>query len=253
MDLLEKLNNAREARVEATKAYRDVCKEFIEKYKERPENMRSVEYFFHKHNAKQVHKNLEPWQIDHLFIEDVELVRKPEFAECGQYVAINPLKSRKTYLGVLIGELAGPAVTYDRETKALSLTSGYGTTAIWVPELNKVVMGYESQSEKIKNPEEITKFVSAEGTFWYEHALKQLKEKQLKNQNDRWMQEPPTEQGWYWHWAGDDDSSPLPVSVLWSGSSNKCFVSAGQLGLDTAVMCDEYGGFWQKMIEPPIN
>lgn len=65
-----------------------------------------------------------------------------------------------------------------------------------------------------------------------------------------WSDAPPTKQGWYWHWNGDHDSAPLPTSVLYSGTSGKCFVSSGQLGLDTAIDCDEYGGFWAPLPRP---
>lgn len=65
-----------------------------------------------------------------------------------------------------------------------------------------------------------------------------------------WSKQPPTSQGWYWHWNGDEDSSPLPTSVLWSGTSRTCFVSTGQLGLFQAVDCDKYGGWWLPMITP---
>jgi hypothetical protein len=63
----------------------------------------------------------------------------------------------------------------------------------------------------------------------------------------KWTQEPPTEQGTYWHWNGDQDCAPVPMFVLWSGSARKCFVAAGQLCIPHAVMCDEYGGWWKLL------
>lgn len=68
--------------------------------------------------------------------------------------------------------------------------------------------------------------------------------------NGRWRQEPPTIEGWYWHWNGDEDSSPIPTNVQWSGTTNACFVSMGQLGLPHAIDCDKYGGWWLPMVEP---
>lgn len=67
--------------------------------------------------------------------------------------------------------------------------------------------------------------------------------------NYEWTSIPPTEQGWYWHWNGDADCAPFPTSVLYSGTSGKCFVSAHS-GRG-AVDCDKYGGFWQRLMEPP--
>lgn len=65
-----------------------------------------------------------------------------------------------------------------------------------------------------------------------------------------WKKEPPTEQNWYWHWNGDPDCAPLPTCVLFSGTSQKCFVSAGQLGIKEAIDCDQYGGLWAEMLTP---
>lgn len=67
----------------------------------------------------------------------------------------------------------------------------------------------------------------------------------------KWTQDPPTIGDWYWHWSGDEDDSPIPTSVQWSGFSGKCFVSCGQLGLGQAIDCDQYGGWWHPM-EAPI-
>lgn len=67
-----------------------------------------------------------------------------------------------------------------------------------------------------------------------------------------WTQTPPTLQGEYWHWNGDQDSAPLPMFVLWSGHTKKCFVSMGQLGITQAVDCDEYGGWWMPLYAPPL-
>ncbi|QMI49675.1 hypothetical protein [Burkholderia sp. MBR-1] len=69
----------------------------------------------------------------------------------------------------------------------------------------------------------------------------------------KWSKEPPTEQGLYWHWTGDLDSGPIPLNVLWSGSTKKCFVSIGQYGIAQAVDCDKYGGYWQPAIEPEMD
>lgn len=69
---------------------------------------------------------------------------------------------------------------------------------------------------------------------------------------DAWTQIPPTTQGTYWHWSGDKDSAPLPMFVLWSGTSGKCFVSRGQLGIEHAIDCDQYGGWWKPLLHPAV-
>jgi hypothetical protein len=65
-----------------------------------------------------------------------------------------------------------------------------------------------------------------------------------------WSEKPPTEQAWYWHWNGDPDAAPFVMSVLYSGSAKKCFVSRACTSSGMAEMCDEYGGYWMRMIEP---
>lgn len=68
-----------------------------------------------------------------------------------------------------------------------------------------------------------------------------------------WSSEPPTEQGLYWHWSGDKGDSPYPLNVLWSDTVNRCFVSRGQYGIESAVFCEKYGGFWRKVILPDTD
>jgi hypothetical protein len=65
-----------------------------------------------------------------------------------------------------------------------------------------------------------------------------------------WSEQPPMRSGTYWHWNGDSDSSPVPIFVMYSGTSGKCFVSRGQLGLSDAINCDEFGGWWQEFPDP---
>lgn len=67
-----------------------------------------------------------------------------------------------------------------------------------------------------------------------------------------WTKEPPNESGEYWHWNGDIDCAPVPMFVGWSGSTGKCFVSMGQLGLTHAIDCEEYGGWWKRMKAPVV-
>lgn len=71
--------------------------------------------------------------------------------------------------------------------------------------------------------------------------------------NGGWTQQVPTEQAAYWWWNGDNDSAPIHLNVLWSGTDRKCFVSMGQYGFTDAKNCDECGGWWKPLPvpEPP--
>lgn len=65
-----------------------------------------------------------------------------------------------------------------------------------------------------------------------------------------WTEIPPTEQGFYWHWNKDQDSAPFPLHVLRSGTTETCFVSMGQSGIQHPIDCDKFGGLWLKIEEP---
>lgn len=67
-----------------------------------------------------------------------------------------------------------------------------------------------------------------------------------------WSKEPPTEQGEYWHWNGEEDTAPYIYHILWSGTAKKCFVSIGQYGITEASFCDEFGGWWKRISQPAI-
>ncbi|MBN3729473.1 hypothetical protein [Burkholderia sp. Tr-20390] len=69
----------------------------------------------------------------------------------------------------------------------------------------------------------------------------------------QWSKEPPAKQGLYWHWTGDLDARPIPLNVLWSAATKKCFVSIGQYGITQAVDCDKFGGHWQPAVEPAMD
>lgn len=67
---------------------------------------------------------------------------------------------------------------------------------------------------------------------------------------DGWTQDVPTEQGWYWH-CHDEKSVPFPLSILRDGAGKqKCFVAHDQAGLLRAIDCDEYGGWWKRILLP---
>ena len=74
----------------------------------------------------------------------------------------------------------------------------------------------------------------------------------LAKDTERWTKTPPCEQADYWNWDGDPDHAPMIYHVLWSGTAKKCFVSAGQYGIDEAIWCDNFSGWWLKIEQPSI-
>jgi hypothetical protein len=70
--------------------------------------------------------------------------------------------------------------------------------------------------------------------------------------DEQWTKTPPTEQADYWNWDGDPDHAPMIYHVLWSGTAKKCFVSLGQYGIENAIWCDMFGGWWLKIEQPSV-
>lgn len=99
--------------------------------------------------------------------------------ECGQFVAIrlcDPLHQGKTFLGILIGDLAtGVSVVFDPKEGQLRVAPGWHNPAIFVPDLKRVVFGYESWWGKIESEAQLRDITDADiQSVWYVQALKQL-------------------------------------------------------------------------------
>lgn len=65
-----------------------------------------------------------------------------------------------------------------------------------------------------------------------------------------WTSEPPTQQGYYWHWDGDTENAPFMLSTLYSGTAKACFVSLSNPGVETVKYCKDLGGYWCEALPP---
>lgn len=65
-----------------------------------------------------------------------------------------------------------------------------------------------------------------------------------------WSKSLPNESGLWWWWNEDEDSMPLPVTIMYSGTSDSYFASEGQWGWTRFQNVEEMGGWWMKCIEP---
>jgi hypothetical protein len=97
----------------------------------------------------------------------------------GAWVAIRTCEPSETdtYLGLFLGGVATgftTAITDD----AMELQFSSHNPAIYVPELNRIVFGYESWWGEIKSPEDMRKITNKDiENIWYVRALKELQEK----------------------------------------------------------------------------
>jgi hypothetical protein len=96
--------------------------------------------------------------------------------KCGDWVSVRPAAGDKTYLGVLLGEFpTGVALGINRKNSHLRVSLGPFNPAIYVPDLKRVVFGYESWWGKLKGPDDLRQITDADiNDVWYVRALEEL-------------------------------------------------------------------------------
>lgn len=102
-------------------------------------------------------------------------------------VKVRPCKEEykdKTYIGIMIGDFAtGSGFRVNDES--IELTWGAHNPAIYVPEINKLIFGYESWWSKITDMNEIKDITDKDiDDTWYVQLLKVQIEKQAKKEKD---------------------------------------------------------------------
>jgi hypothetical protein len=100
--------------------------------------------------------------------------------ECGTLVRVSPCDEKhkgKTYLGILLGDMPiGVLVSFNRESRKLQITP-HSNPAIFVPELKKIIYGYESWWGEIESLEELQDITAEEiNSLWYVQLLKEMTE-----------------------------------------------------------------------------
>lgn len=98
--------------------------------------------------------------------------------EAGAWVAVRVAGEETTHIGILLGEYHPPAVAYRAETGALVVRKHtFGNPAIWVPDLKRVVMGYECWWGEIKSEQDLRQITDADiENIWYVKVLKSLQD-----------------------------------------------------------------------------
>ena len=126
-----------------------------------------------------------PIEISDIELGEFKPIRDPFFGDRkkGMMVAIRPCADKykdKTYLGVYLGDVTlGVYCAYNPTTKKLKIEPGMGNPAIFVPELNEVILGCESFWGEIKDEKHLRKITDEDiQNVWYIKALKQLEAKE---------------------------------------------------------------------------
>lgn len=98
-----------------------------------------------------------------------------------KYVAVRPVDSQKTFLGIYLGDapimLIGAYNIPDQEIQVFAKVN----PQIFIPELMKVVFGYECWWARIEDESQLRQITDIDiQNVWYVKALKELTEKQPK-------------------------------------------------------------------------
>lgn len=116
------------------------------------------------------------------FAEDSVLRQQCLFGgKCGDLVAIRPIDEKyagKTFLGILLGDMAiSPGASWNAASATLTLSIGQHNPAIFIPEHNCVVFGYESWWGAIKDEAHLRQITNDDiQNVWYVKALRQMAE-----------------------------------------------------------------------------
>lgn len=105
--------------------------------------------------------------------------RVPRAEQIGSWCSIRPVSDTKTYLGVYLGDLQCDS-NYSWSVKTHVLTvMPHSNPAIYVPDLKRVVWGYESWWGIIDSEEKLRQITDADiQNVWYVRALKEMAEKE---------------------------------------------------------------------------
>lgn len=108
-------------------------------------------------------------------VEKMDFLGKKDI---GKAVRVRPCDEKyqgKTFLGIFLGELPIPMyVNYNKDEQMLSISNMYNP-AIFVPEINEVVFGYESWWSLINSSEDIEDITNDDiSNVWYVKMLNNL-------------------------------------------------------------------------------
>ena len=152
--------------------------------------------------------------VDPVYLQDIEIGAKVRLwmLPCSQLFFVGPSRAG----GIIVATERGQLTTFANETACVIVTPApiiHGETLQGLTQLLDEVAAILAG---IANP------------GWGDH---------------------PSEQGLYWWWS-DDESIPIPVSLLWSGTGRNTFAPSGQHGWTRSQPVEEMGGKWMPLYDP---
>lgn len=114
--------------------------------------------------------------------------KSPGGLAVGTFVSVRPVtdnKAKKSFLGVYLGDMPCSmmqGVALDTRDGTLIIMPGSLNPAIFVPDLNKIVWGYESWWGQIKSADELREITDEDiQNVWYVKAMEQMAKKEESN------------------------------------------------------------------------
>lgn len=109
--------------------------------------------------------------------------------KCGDFVSVRPVGDKyqkKTFLGILIGEVAlSMGVRWHEKAGKLEVARYGHNPMIFIPELNEVVWGCGSWWGKIQSEEQLRQITDNDiENVWYVRAMKALAEREKEKPAD---------------------------------------------------------------------
>lgn len=98
--------------------------------------------------------------------------------EIGMWVAVRPCDPKlenRTFLGVLLGDMALAISTTLDDAGNLVLEMSHHNPAMWVPKLRRIVLGCGSWWHPLTSPDQLTEITDKDiHDTWYVQALREL-------------------------------------------------------------------------------
>ena len=101
--------------------------------------------------------------------------------KCGAFVSVRSVgDDKKTYLGIFLGEIAMDAFVYPEDEKdGIIPAMYYNNPVMFVPDLNKVIFGYESWWGEIESEDQLRQITDDDiENVWCVRALKVMRDAQ---------------------------------------------------------------------------
>jgi len=121
-----------------------------------------------------------PLTVNGIHHEEERVLRPALHRRGAKWVAVrsvNPKHGNKTYLGVLLGDMAQGVSASLNKDGVLSIGLGWHNPAMYVPDLHEVIFGSGSWWSPIEKPEDLRQITDADiQNVWYVRALKEMEQ-----------------------------------------------------------------------------